>query len=107
MAITKTITMAVPMENDSNEVIRWNLEMKYENDSEGDATYFTSTFSAEATVENSDFVAAAKGSFNLAALIALCPISSWDTTFASQVDSVITNPSTKPVADTDFVIPTE
>ena len=107
MAITKTITMAVPHENASNEVIRWNLEMKYENDSEGDATYFTSTFNSEATVENSDFVAAAKGTFNLAALTALCPTSSWDTTFASQVDSVITNPSTKPVADTDFVIPTE
>ena len=105
MAITKTITMAVPHENASNQVIRWNLEMKYENDSEGDATYFTSTFSAEATVENSDFVAAAKGTFNLAALTALCPTSSWDTTFASQVDSVITNPTVKPVADVDFVIP--
>ena len=97
--------MAVPHENASNQVIRWNLEMKYENDSEGDATYFTSTFSAEATVENSDFVAAAKGTFNLAALTALCPTSSWDTTFAGQVDSVITNPTVKPVADVNFVIP--
>ena len=99
--------MAIPHENASNEVIRWNLEMKYENDSEDDATYFTQTFDAEATVENSDFVAAAKGTFNLAALTALCPTTKWDGIFASQVDSIITNPPTKPVADTDFVIPTE
>ena len=105
MAITKTITMAVPHENASNEVVRWNLEMKYENDSEGDATYFAHIFDTEASVENSDFVAAAKGTFNLAALTALCPTSVWDTVFASQVDSVITNPPTKPVADTSFVIP--
>ena len=107
MAITKTITMAIPMENASNQVVRWNLEMKYENDSEGDATYFTHTFDTEATVENSDFVAAAKGTFNLAALKALCPTSTWDITFASLVDSIITNPTTKPVADVNFVIPTE
>ena len=31
-----------------------------------------------------------KGSFNLAALTAMCPVSQWDTVFASQVDSVIT-----------------
>ena len=105
MATTKTLTMAIPMENASNQVVRWNLEMKYENDSEGDATYFAAMFSKEATVENSDFVAAAKGTFNLAALIALCPTTQWDTTFASQVDSVITNPPVKPTADTSFVIP--
>ena len=104
MATTKTLTGAIPYENASNEVVRWDLKMKYENDSEGDVTYFTSKFFKE-VLAPSDFTAAAKGTFNLAALTALCPISIWDTVFASQVDSVITNPSTEPVADTDFVIP--
>ena len=66
------------------------LEMKYENDSEGDATYYTTTFSHTAKAADGDFTAAAKGTFNLAALTALCPVSQWDTVFASQVESVIT-----------------
>ena len=117
MATTKTLTMAIPMENASNQVIRWNLEMKYEtgdkplNEEPGEytyaANYFTHTFDTVVTVAESDFVAAAKGTFNLAALKALCPTSDWDTIFASQVDSVITNPPVKPPADLDFVIPTE
>ena len=52
-----------------------------------------------------DFTAAAKGTFNLAALTALCPVSQWDTVFASQVDSVITNPVVPPVADESFSVP--
>ena len=107
MAITKTLTMAVPHENASNKVIRWNLEMKYENDSEDDATYFTHTFDTVVTVEDSDFVAADKGTFNLAALTALCPTTKWDEIFTSQVDSVITNPPVKPTADLSFTVPTE
>ena len=80
MAITKTLTMAVPHENASNQVIRWNLEMKYEtgdktlNEETGEydyaANYFTHTFDTVVTVENSDFVAAAKDTFNLAAFSA-------------------------------------
>jgi len=38
-------------------------------------------------------------------LTALCPVSFWDTVFASQYDSVITNPPDVPVADPDYVIP--
>ena len=48
--------MAIPHENASNEVIRWNFEMKYENGNEGDEGYFNTIFCSEATVENSDFV---------------------------------------------------
>ena len=44
MAVTKTLTKAVPGEKNSK-VEEWQLEMTYENDSEGDATYYTSTFS--------------------------------------------------------------
>ena len=35
----------------------------------------------------------------------LMPIAHWDTVFAIQVDSVITNPVTGPVADDSFSIP--
>ena len=38
MAVTKTLTKAVPHVK-SSKVEKWDLEMKYENDSEGDATY--------------------------------------------------------------------
>ena len=104
MAVTKTMTKAIPSEK-SSKAQEWRLEMKYENDSEGDATYYTSTFSHTAKAADGDFTAAAKGTFNLAALTALCPVSQWDTVFASQVDSVITNPVVPPVADESFSVP--
>ena len=104
MAVTKTMTKATPYEK-SSKAQEWHLEMKYENDSEGDATYYTCTFRHRAVAADGDFTAAAKGTFNLAALTALCPVSHWDTVFASQVDSVITNPNTNPVADESFSVP--
>jgi hypothetical protein len=104
MAVTKAMTKAIPSEK-SSKAQEWNLEMKYENDSEGDATYYTSTFSHTAIAANGDFTAAAKGSFNLAALTALCPVAGWDAVFASQVDSVITSPVVPPVPDTSFSVP--
>ena len=104
MAITKVLTKAIPSEK-SSKAEEWSLEMTYENDSEGDATYYTSTFSTTAIAADGDFTAAAKGTFNLAALTALCPTSSWDAVFASQVDSVITNPIVPPVPDQDFAVP--
>lgn len=104
MAVTKAMTKAIPSEK-SSKAQEWRLEMKYENDSEGDATYYTTTFSHTAKAADGDFTAAAKGTFNLAALTALCPVSQWDTVFASQVDSVITNPVVPPVADESFSVP--
>ena len=104
MAVTKTMTKAIPSEK-SSKAQEWNLEMKYENDSEGDATYYTSTFSHTAVAADGDFTAAAKGSFNLAALTALCPVSRWDAVFASQVESVITSPVVPPVPDESFSVP--
>ena len=104
MAVTKAMTKAIPSEK-SSKAQEWNLEMKYENDSEGDATYYTSTFSHTAVAANGDFTAAAKGSFNLAALTALCPVTRWDAVFASQVESVITSPVVPPVADESFSVP--
>ena len=104
MAVTKAMTKAIPSEK-SSKAQEWNLEMKYENDSEGDATYYTSTFNHTAKAANGDFTAAAKGSFNLAALTALCPVSRWDAVFASQVDSVITNPPAESTPDEAFSVP--
>ena len=104
MAVTKTMTKATPYEK-SSKAQEWHLEMKYENDSEGDATYYTSTFSHRAVAADGDFTAAAKGTFNLAALTALCPVSQWDTIFASQVESVITSPVAPPVPDESFSVP--
>ena len=104
MAVTKKLTKAIPSEK-SSKAEEWSLEMTYENDSEGDATYYTSTFSTTAVAADGDFTKAAKGSFNLAALTAMCPTSQWDAVFASQVESVITNPIVPPVPDTDFAVP--
>ena len=118
MAVTKTLIIAVPYNKDG-EVQRWVFEMKYE---EGDKTldeetgeytyavnYYTSIMrtSIPATAPDGtvNFTPKAEGEWTLAELTALCPISHWDDIFASQYDSVITNPPDNPVADTSFVIP--
>ena len=107
MAVKKTLK-AVPYSK-SSKVERWELSATYENDSEGDATYYTSTFqtTAEATDPdgNVNFAKKAKGSWTKSEIEGLMPIVHWDTVFASQVDSVITNPVTDPVADDSFSIP--
>ena len=108
MAVTKALTKAVPYEKDSK-VESWRLEMKYENDSEGDATYYTTTFNESVDSVNPKgvtvFAKKAKGSWTKSELEALCPTSQWDAVFASQVDSVITNPVVNPVPDDSYAIP--
>jgi hypothetical protein len=108
MAVTKTLTSAVPHVK-SSKVEKWDLEMTYENDSEGDATYYTSTFSTNVSNVDDDgatvFAKKAKGSWTKSELEALCPTSHWDAVFASQVDSVITNPPANPVPDNSYSIP--
>ena len=109
MAVTKAITKCVPYVNSSSKVDKWDIEMKYENGSEGDSTYYTSTFNT--TVPqldddgNANFTLKAKGSWSNANLVAICPVSQWDAVFASQVDSVITNPPAVSTPDTDFNVP--
>ena len=107
MAITKTLTTAVPYNKDG-EVQRWDFEMKYEEGA--DATYYTSSFftsipATDPVTGTVNFTPKAEGEWTLAQLIALCPTDLWDTIFASQYDSVITNPPDLPVADPDYVIP--
>jgi len=109
MAVTKTIVSCIPYVNSSSKVDKWNIEMKYENDNEGDSTYYTSTF--RTTVSqldndgNANFTLKAKSSWSNANLVAICPVSEWDVVFASQVDSVITNPPVESTPDQAFSVP--
>ena len=106
MAVTKTLTTAVPYNKDG-EVQQWDFEMKYEEGA--DATYYTSTMHASIPATDTDgtvnFTPKAEGEWTLAQLTALCPTGLWDTVFDSQYDSVITNPPDNPVADPNYVIP--
>ena len=113
MAVTKTIIKCIPYENSSNKVDKWDILMKYENDSEGDSTYYTSTFNTTVNQTDTDasgntttnFTLKAKSSWTNANLVAICPVSHWDTIFASQVDSVITNPPAQSTPDNEFNVP--
>ncbi len=106
MAITKTLTGAIPY-NKNSKVQQWAFEMKYEEGA--DATYYTSSMRTSIPATDPDgtvnFTPKAEGEWTLAELTALCPISHWDDIFASQYDSVITNPPDNPVPDPDYVIP--
>ena len=113
MAVTKDLTKATPYEDTNSKVAKWELKYTYENDSEGDATYYKSVFNETIeqayTDSNGDaqtnYTLKAKGSWTKAQLVALCPVSQWDSVFASQVDSVITNPVVNPTADESFSVP--
>jgi hypothetical protein len=106
MAVTKTLTGAIPY-NKNSKVQRWDFEMKYEEGA--DATYYTSSMRTSIPATDPDgtvnFTPKAEGEWTLAELTALCPTGQWDDIFASQYDSVITNPPDIPVADPGFVIP--
>ena len=109
MAVSKAIVKCVPYEDSSSKVDKWDIEMKYENDSEGDSTYYTTTFSIGVPQldgdGNANFTLKAKGSWSNADLVAICPVSQWDAVFASQVDSVITSPPAVSSADNGFSVP--
>ena len=114
MAVTKTLTVAIPYEKDGK-VTQWHLEMKYEDgDVNADpSTYYTSTFrkvipSSEniGDITKNNFTPKAKGEWSKSDIEGVCPVTQWDTIFSSQYDSVITNPpEPEPVADNEFTIP--
>ena len=110
MAVTKTLTTAIPY-NKSSKVQKWQLDMTYNQGSKSasPSTYYESSYTVivPATDEdgNVNFTPKAEGSWTLAQLTALCPVSQWDDIFASQYDSVITNPPNDPVPDSNYVIP--
>ena len=109
MAVTKTLTGAVPY-NLNSKVQQWDFTMQYEDGA--DATYYTSNFNTSIPASYVDaqgetvvnFTPKAEASWTLAELTALCPISKWDTVFASQYASMIP-PPVDPVPDPDYVIP--
>ena len=116
MAIKRTLTVARPYLEDSK-VVRWELEMQYEQGTEGEADYYANikrtTINAvdksvgpdgnEVVVNN--FTPKAEADWTKSDLEALCPTSRWDDIFDSQYDSVITNPTKQPVPDDSYVIP--
>ena len=115
MAVTKTLTKAVPY-NKSSKVQQWDLGMTYNQGSKAASppTYYESSFNVVVPASVTDpvtgnvttnFTPKAEGSWTLAELTALCPTSHWDDIFASQYDSVITNPPDDPVPDPSYVIP--
>ena len=109
MAVTKTLITAIPY-NLNSKVQKWDLGMTYTEGTEGESDYYESTFNViipapDPTTGDTNFTPKAEGSWTLAELKALCPTSLWDTIFASQYDSVITNPPDDPVPDPDYIIP--
>ena len=111
MAVTKTLNQAVPYIEDGK-VVKWDLGMKYEQGTEGQADYYASNKSVtlDATYKVGDetetnFTPKAEADWTKKELEDLCPTAKWDEVFASQYDSVITNPPKEPVPDNDYVIP--
>ena len=112
MAIKKTLSQAVPYIEDSK-VVRWDLGMKYEQGTEGKADYYTNDKSVTINAVDQDldgkdinnFTAKAEGDWTKKELEDLCPTAKWDEIFASQYDSVITNPTVDPVPNNEFAIP--
>ena len=117
MAIKKTLTEAVPFSEDGK-VVRWSLGMKYEQGTEGKDDYYASDQRVvlEATQSGpsdakgiattiTNFTPKAEGDWTKKELEDLCPTTQWDAIFASQYDSVITNPAKDPVPNNEFVIP--
>jgi len=112
MAIKKTLIEAIPSST-GGKVVSWNLTMKYEQGTEGKDDYYTNnkTVTIQATEAEPDgstttnFTAKAEKDWTKKELEDLCPTAQWDDIFASQYDSVITNPPTNPVANNEFAIP--
>ena len=112
MAVKKTLTEAVPSVLDGKVVV-WSLTMKYEEGTEGQADYYTNdkrvTIDAAETgpdgTTTNNFTPKAEADWTKSELEALCPTTKWDAVFASQYDSVITNPPKEPVPDNSYVIP--
>ena len=112
MAIKKTLIEAIPA-SEGGKVVRWNLTMKYEQGTEGEADYYTNekreTINASETnldgSTTTNFTAKAEGDWTKKELEDLCPTTKWDAVFASQYDSIITNPPKEPVPNNSYVIP--
>ena len=91
----------------------WELTMKYEQGTEGKDDYYTNekselinaTDTAPDGSTTTNFTAKAEKDWTKKELEDLCPTAQWDAIFASQYDSVITNPTVNPERNTEFAIP--
>ena len=106
MAVTKTFNTAVPYTS-AGKVVEWQLGSTYVNGVSGTPQYYVTDFQTTLNANNGDFTPKAEASWTRAQLEALLPTGQWDAVFASQVDSVITNPPVRPVPDNNYVIPDE
>ncbi len=111
MAIKKTLIEAIPSST-GGKVVSWRLTMKYEQGTEGKADYYTSNTNVviESSMETpagtvNNFTPKAEKDWTKKELEDLCPTAKWDDIFASQYDSVITNPVINPEPNTEFSIP--
>ena len=112
MAVKKTLIEGVPSST-GGKVVSWELTMKYEQGTEGEADYYTNekreTIDASETKldgsTTTNFTAKAEGDWTKKELEDLCPTTRWDAVFASQYDSIITNPPKEPVPNNSYVIP--
>jgi len=106
MAVTKTFNTAVPYLS-AGKVVEWQLGSTYVNGVSGTPEYYVTDFEITLNANNGDFTPKAEASWTKADLEDLLPTSHWDAIFTSQVESVITNPPVRPVADNNYVIPDE
>jgi len=112
MAVKKTLIEAVPSST-GGKVVSWELTMKYEQGTEGKDDYYTNekselinaTDTAPDGSTTTNFTAKAEKDWTKKELEDLCPTAQWDAIFASQYDSVITNPTVNPERNTEFAIP--
>ena len=112
MAVKKTLIEAVPSST-GGKVVSWELTMKYEQGTEGKDDYYTNekselinaTDTAPDGSTTTYFTAKAEKDWTKKELEDLCPTAQWDAIFASQYDSVITNPTVNPERNTEFAIP--
>ena len=112
MAVKKTLIEAVPSST-GGKVVSWELTMKYEQGTEGKDDYYTNekselinaTDTAPDGSTTTNFTAKEEKDWTKKELEDLCPTAQWDAIFASQYDSVITNPTVNPERNTEFAIP--
>ena len=111
MAIKKTLIGAVPSST-GGKVVSWRLTMKYEQGTEGKDDYYTNDkwamVDATETIGDetkTNFTPKAEKDWTKKELEDLCPTTMWDEVFASQYDSVITNPTANPEPNNEFAIP--
>ena len=112
MSVKKTLIEAVPSST-GGKVVSWELTMKYEQGTVGKDDYYTyeksalinATDTAPDGSTTTNFTAKAEKDWTKKELEDLCPTAQWDAIFASQYDSVITNPTVNPERNTEFAIP--